>query len=176
MTEPHPHAQGRTPTARHQIHAWAFVAPQAVLIAALVLLPGGQWDVPSWLPSLGRALSLGGILLMIVAALGLGRALTPLPLPNGSGKLRTGGLYRLVRHPIYTGLLAFAVGQAISGGSVLLVGSAVLLIALISVKARWEERRLVETFPEYPNYAAVTPRFIPSPRLFGRGRRASLSA
>ena len=159
------------PTARQRLQAWAFVAPQAVLIAALVFLPGDEWNLPAWLTTLGRVLSLAGIVVMIIGALGLGRALTPLPLPNGAGDLRTGGLYRLVRHPIYTGLLTFAVGQVLSDPSVLRIASAVSLIALITVKARWEERRLVEKFPEYPDYAAVTPRFIPSPRLFSRGQR-----
>lgn len=158
---------------RQRLQAWAFVAAQAVLILALIFLPGGQWALPDWLQTVGRILSLAGIGVMIVGALGLGRALTPLPLPNGAGHLRTGGLYRLVRHPIYTGLLMFAVGQVLSEPSVLRFGSAVLLIALITVKARWEERRLVEEFPEYPDYAALTPRFIPSPRLFLRGRGAS---
>lgn len=160
------------PTARQRLQAWAFVAAQAVLIIALIFLPGGQWALPDWLQVTGRVVSLAGIAVMIVGALGLGRALTPLPLPNGSGDLRTGGLYRLVRHPIYTGLLMFAAGQVLSEPSALRLAAAVLLIALIWVKARWEERRLVEKFPEYSDYVAVTPRFIPSPRLLQRGRRS----
>lgn len=168
--------KGHSPTARQRVQAWAFVAPQAVLITALVFLPGDHGAMPVWLQTVGRVLSLAGIVLMLVGALGLGRALTPLPLPNGAGDLRTGGLYRLVRHPIYTGLLTFAVGQVLSEISILRLASAILLIALITVKARWEERRLTEKFPEYPDYAAVTPRFIPSPRLFLRGRRTSSTA
>jgi protein-S-isoprenylcysteine O-methyltransferase Ste14 len=166
-------SQQGAPTARQRLQAWAFVAAQAVLIVALILLPGGQWVLPDWLQTVGRILGLSGIAVMIVGALGLGRALTPLPLPNGAGDLRTGGLYRLVRHPIYTGLLMFAVGQVLSDPSFLRLTAAVLLIALIAVKARWEERRLAEQFSEYPDYAALTPRFIPSPRLLLRGQRAS---
>ncbi len=48
---------------------------------------------------------------MVVAATALGRGLTAAPLPNSHAELRTGGLYRFVRHPIYSGLLLFAVAR-----------------------------------------------------------------
>ena len=89
-----------------------------------------------------------GILLMVVAAASLGRGLTAVPLPNARAVLRTGGLYRFVRHPIYTGLL---------------------LVVLINAKARWEERHLAERFPGYRAYCARTLRFVPG---FGRKAKA----
>ena len=36
-----------------------------------------------------------------------------------------------------------------------------LLVALLTIKARWEERRLVARFTGYAAYAALTPRFVP---------------
>ena len=42
---------------------------------------------------------------MVIGATGLGRGLTATPLPNAHAQLRTGGLYRYARHPIYSGLL-----------------------------------------------------------------------
>ncbi len=105
-----------------------------------------------------------GLLVMVVAGLGLGRGLTAAPLPNEHAQLRTGGLYRFVRHPIYTGLLAFAAGEAARSGSWVVAGCALALVVLIGFKARWEEQRLAERFADYPAYAARTPRFVPFSR------------
>jgi len=154
----------------HRRTAWVLVAAQFALIGIIVLLPDRtDWPVPSGLLLVGTVGSWAGIAVMIVASLGLGRGLTAAPLPNTHAKLRTGGLYRLVRHPIYTGLLLFTLAQVAASGSVLVALAGLLLVVLINVKARWEEARLAERFVEYPDYARRTPRFVPS--LMPRGNR-----
>lgn len=141
---------------------WVFVAAQVVLLLALVLVPSGSaWSLPSWLATLAGLLVIGGLVVVVLAALSLGRALTPTPVPNGRGELRTGGLYRFVRHPIYTGVLAVVLGLTLRARSWLGLLVGVLTIAFFTVKARWEEARLAETFAGYVAYAAVTPRFVP---------------
>jgi len=152
----------------HEFHpgqrrtAWLLVAAQFALIAVIVLSPDrADWPVPSWLLHVGTVGSWAGIAIMVVAGLGLGRGLTAAPLPNSHSKLRTGGLYRLVRHPIYTGLLLFTLAQVATSGSVLVALAGLLLVVLINAKARWEEQRLSERFLEYPGYARRTPRFVP---------------
>jgi protein-S-isoprenylcysteine O-methyltransferase Ste14 len=102
-----------------------------------------------------------GIVLMVVAGTALGRGLTAAPLPNSHAALRSGGLHRVVRHPICTGLLLLAVALTLTSGSLWTLSACVALVALINVKARWEERHLARRFPGYPGYAARTPRFIP---------------
>jgi hypothetical protein len=62
------------------------------------------------------------------------------------------------------GVIALAIGSAIPSGSVAIAAATLALIAWLEIKARWEERRLVDTYPAYAAYAARTPRFIPSPR------------
>ena len=106
---------------------------------------------------------LGGIGLVAVAALRLGPALTPTPVPNERGQLTTDGLYGLVRHPIYTGVLAAVAGVTIRSGNVLVLLVAAVTVAFFTVKARWEEDRLREHYPGYDAYAAATPRFVPRP-------------
>lgn len=110
--------------------------------------------------------------LLIAAALNLGRSLTPLPAPAARGALRTGGLYRLVRHPIYAGLLALLFGGALGARSAVKLGLATALLSLLNRKAAWEEDMLRRRYPEYEEYARRTPRFIPR---FGTitGRRGS---
>lgn len=142
--------------------AWMLVAAQFALIGAVVLLPNGDvWPVPSWLRLVGTVGSWAGIVIMVVAGLALGRGLTAAPLPNAHAKLRTGGLNRFVRHPIYTGLLLFTLAQVAASGSAWVALAGLLLIVLINAKARWEEARLTERFVEYPDYARLTPRFVP---------------
>jgi len=134
--------------------ARALVGAQFALLALIVLLPArSDWPVPAGL----RALTLAG-------ATALGRGLTALPLPNRQAQLRTGGLYRWVRHPIYSGLLLTAGSISAGSGSILRAVAFVLLVALLTIKARWEEARLERRFDGYAEYARRTPRFLPLPR------------
>ncbi len=163
MTEPEPR-----PTPYPASTVWtsrALVTAQFVLLIALVLVPrGGGWVSPIWLRVLAGVAGVAGIVIMLLGGTSLGRGLTAAPLPNGHAQLRTGGLYRWVRHPIYSGLLLMAGAIVVVSGSVtrLLVFAA--LVALINVKARWEERHLMRRFPGYAAYAARTPRFVPGAR------------
>lgn len=138
------------------------VAGQFALLAVIAVLPGGpRWPVPGWLFGLGAVGVLLGAVVMVLAGTALGRGLSAVPIPNEHAELRTGGLYRVVRHPIYAGLL-LAVGSFVvaTGGGWRAVAY-VLLVVLLTVKARWEEVRLARRFAAYPAYAARTPRFVP---------------
>ncbi len=141
---------------------WAFVAGQVVLLVALVLLPGREdWPTPSWVWLVGQVLVIAGFVLMIVASLRLGRGLTATPVPNARGALITGGLYRYVRHPIYTGVLLIVVGLTLRSGSVVTLAVAVVTVVFFDRKARWEEAQLSDRYDGYTEYAARTPRFVP---------------
>jgi protein-S-isoprenylcysteine O-methyltransferase Ste14 len=75
--------------------------------------------------------------------------------------------YRLVRHPMMTGFfIAFLVTPTMTAGHLLF---ALLSGGYIVVAVRLEERDLTEALPEYRDYAAATPRFLPKPT--GRGAR-----
>ena len=146
---------------RHLV-GWSFVAVQAVLLGLLVLLPGrSDWPTPGWLEMAGFVGLLVGLAIIAVAALGLGRSLTPTPVPVGYGSLTTNGLYRLVRHPIYTGVLTIVAALAVRSGSWLSLAVAVVTVVFFNQKAAWEEARLSERYAQYPAYAAATPRFVP---------------
>ena len=71
------------------------------------------------------------------------------------------GPYRLVRHPIYTGLLLAFLGTAIAIGE-LRGALAVVLAALAFVrKLHIEEARMSERFADYARYRAEVPALIP---------------
>ncbi len=146
-----------------RVVAWAFVLVQLILLVAVVLLPAGSdWTAPAWLSNGARVLSLMGLLVIGIGLVNLGRSATPLPIPVRDGELRSNGLYRYVRHPIYSGVMAFAIGSAIPSGSVEVAAAALALVVWLAIKARWEERRLRVRYAGYSAYADRTPRFIPS--------------
>ena len=143
---------------------WIWVAGQAVLLGALILIPGGDdWATPGWLELVAGIAFFGGLAIVGIASLRLGRSLTPTPVPATGGALATGGLYRWVRHPIYTGVILIVVAIAMRSGSLWTVAVAVVTLLFFNAKAGWEERRLADRYPDYPAYAAITPRFVPLP-------------
>lgn len=148
---------------------WLFVGAQAVLLIALLLLPRrADWPTPGWLTAGGYAAIVAGLGLVGAAALRLGPALTPTPVPRETGQLATSGLYRFVRHPIYTGVLLVVVGLTIRSGSWLTLVVAVATFGFFNAKAAWEEVQLTEHYPGYATYAATTPRFTPRVRPWTR--------
>ena len=141
---------------------WAFVAGQAILLVLLIVLPGASdWPSPFALYLIGRVFFFGGLLLIVIASMRLGTSLTPTPVPTSGGQLKTAGLYSLVRHPIYTGVLAVVIGIIIRSRSFLVLVVGVVTIGFFYVKSSWEEGQLRRRYPDYGLYASKTPRFIP---------------
>lgn len=119
---------------------------------------GGSW----WA---GSTVVLLGLLGMFWSAKDLGRALTPMPTPNGAG-LAAGGIYGYVRHPMYSGVIAVALGLAVGSGHAWTYAFTVLLALFFEAKTRVEEGFLERAYPGYAEYAAKTGKFLP-----GLGRR-----
>ena len=114
------------------------------------------------------ALTIAGVALLILAAvvgcagvLGLGRGLTPFPKPSANARLVQRGVYGWMRHPLYTSVMAAALGWVLVWQSWPALLAALGLIAFFDAKARREERWLREQFPEYPEYAKRVRRFVP---------------
>ena len=76
--------------------------------------------------------------------------------------LITTGLYRYIRHPLYSSLIVFALGAFLKNPS--LIGAALVLSAVLGafMTARIEETHNLERFGrEYQEYMERTKRFIP---------------
>ena len=148
--------------------SFVLLSLQAGLAAAL-LMPdrGAHFSVPATLDLLGAALGILGVALAILASLQLGRELTPSPDPKPGGQVHATGSFRLVRHPIYSGLLLATLGGALRSGNFFSIGVAVCIAAFFRVKAGYEERALLELHPEYLDYHLRTPRFVPALRRPG---------
>lgn len=141
-----------------------YVVAQALLV--LFVLIGGVPVIGDPLASvLGPSLLLTGLGVAVVSVNEMGGSLSPWPVPpsNESNKLIKTGLFSKVRHPIYSGLLCFSAGLSISTDSAnRLLLTAILLYAL-DVKSDYEEKKLMEVFPDYAEYQKEVPgKFFPS--------------
>ena len=70
------------------------------------------------------------------------------------------GLYRFIRHPIYSGDLLLLIGLELACNSWLVLG-AVALAPIVMSQAVREESLLRERLPGYPDYCRTTKRFVP---------------
>lgn len=159
-------APDRVPALGRRGEGW--VVAQSVAIVAIVAagVAGPAWPDPAdaFLTVIGVAIGLAGVVLLGAGVAALGSSLSPFPLPPEGANLRDGGAYRLVRHPIYGGLLLLASGWSLNSSPLALLATAILAV-VFEFKARVEESMLTERFPEYPAYRArVRWRFVPGIR------------
>jgi len=138
-----------------------WVTGQVVLIALVVVAAflGAHWPGRPILFGVGVAVAVAGGLTMLWGGRTLGRALTPYPSPRGKHLER--GPYRFIRHPMYGGGIAVAVGFALASSPLALV-PALALLPYFLFKARYEERLLCQADPSYGEYLGrVHKRFFP---------------
>ena len=91
----------------------------------------------------------------------LGRQLTPFPKLAEGGCVKRSGAHRLVRHPMYGGVLLMALVWSLAASPATLAPWAVAA-GFLDAKRRYEEAWLREEHPEYEDYmASVRRRFVP---------------
>lgn len=142
--------------------AFSLVTGQVFLLLVLLILPHGTvWSVNGFVIATAAMFVVGGIALAVRGSTTLGPAMTASPIPRENTPLATDGVYRIVRNPIYTGLMAGGLGLVLVGSSFPHILAWFALVGLLSGKARWEERMLVDEHPAYSEYAARVGRFLP---------------
>ena len=142
---------------------------QGALLAVFAILPVDQLPgfkiestqliYLSWI--IASILSLSGLIFIIKGLIDLGKNLTPLPYPREDGELVKTGIYGIVRHPLYSGLIFAALGWTMFKFSLShLIATAILLI-FFDIKARREETWLSEKYPDYSEYRKQVKKLIP---------------
>lgn len=122
------------------------------------------------MPAFGRGLASAGAWALTAAGIALGlwalSANRPgnfniTPAPRAGGRLVQHGPYRWIRHPMYSAVIAVGAAccwAALSGWA--LIGW-VVLVAVLAVKAKLEERWMSVAHPDYAAYRARTRMFVP---------------
>ncbi len=139
--------------------------PGLLLVTAFVLLRSFKTDSLAVQSPILRVLGviwlLSGLGLAVWARIHLGRNWGMPMSQKDEPELVTSGPYRLVRHPIYSGLLLAILGTALATNLYWLIALGVMGI-YFAYSATVEERLLITSFPvAYPSYRAKTKMLIP---------------
>jgi len=139
------------------IAAWLLISPRLPKVLAYHwLVATSAWQL------VGSVAVLSGIAIAVWARRVLGRNWSGSVTVKQEHELIVAGPYRIVRHPIYTGLLLALAGTALARGNVAGVLAFVIATAALWRKLRLEEQWMRETFGAgYANYAAVVPALVP---------------
>ena len=146
---------------------WLLVFVQVLIFLGFILLP---WREPNALSLiLGLILAIGGIAIAVVTFRSLGDALTATPVPRAGAALRTQGIFGVVRHPIYSGVLLALLGFVIAIGSWWSLAWWLVAVVFFLGKSRWEDSLLRAKHPgEWEIWAQGTPALIPHRRKHAR--------
>jgi protein-S-isoprenylcysteine O-methyltransferase Ste14 len=139
---------------------------QGALMIGFVLLPvyrpvGWVIDSPLFLSlrwGIATVLGLGASILIGKGLLDLGQNLTPLPYPKEDGQLVQSGIYSIVRHPLYTGLIALALSFQVSLSHLL---ATAIVFTFFDAKSRREEAWLTQKYSDYAEYQQQVKKLIP---------------
>jgi protein-S-isoprenylcysteine O-methyltransferase Ste14 len=145
-----------------------WVVAQAVLMTGFVFLPVYRpialslspiWLYSSWV--LAGVLGVGAIAFFIKGILDLGNSLTPLPYPREDGQLVQSGVYAIVRHPLYSGVILAALGWTIFQFSLPHLIGTFIFVLFFDAKAAREENWLMQKYPNYGEYRQTVKKLIP---------------
>jgi protein-S-isoprenylcysteine O-methyltransferase Ste14 len=83
------------------------------------------------------------------------------PEPKAGARLIQHGIYRSIRHPMYSAFLLLTLAAVAADARAWRVVAWLALAAVLDVKARREEGYLQRAYPEYAEYMRRTQRFVP---------------
>jgi protein-S-isoprenylcysteine O-methyltransferase Ste14 len=149
-----------------------YVVAQFFLMALVVIGPRTLPGLPEQLLPDGDSVPFGrifaglflfglGAILAVAGVVNLGPNLAIVPRPKDDAELVQSGVYRIVRHPIYSGVILGSFGWALLYNGPLTLVYALLLAIVLDVKSRREERWLSEKYPDYAAYRQRVRKLIP---------------
>ena len=139
-----------------------FVGIQLILfVVYLFRFSKIDFRIPGWLQLIGIFFSVAGIIISLASVAALNTNLSAFPTPKKSAELIKSGIYKYIRHPIYSGILFFTFGFSMYSENTLRLIIFFMLLVLFRFKAAYEEKLLLDKFPGYAAYKKVTGMFLP---------------
>lgn len=142
---------------------WVTIA--AGMVAGGTIATNGVWPLPNTrlILDLGIALAIMGFAIRWTAILQLGKMFTVDVAIVSSHTLKTTGLYKVVRHPSYLGLMLIICSIALCQCDVLsLIVTIIPTFLALNYRIKVEEKTLLAEFGEqYEQYKKNTARIIP---------------
>ena len=136
-----------------------------VLLFGRVRMPYGQmrlWSASRISDALGLAIQAIGLAFSVWARRALGKNWAARVTIGAKQELIVAGPYRIVRHPIYSGLLFALIGTAVIAVNLNALAGFLLILVSVVIKLRREESALREHFGEaYADYASQVPALVP---------------
>ncbi len=111
---------------------------------------------------IGAALTVIGLITAVWARINLGSNWSGYVTYKENQELVTTGPYRLIRHPIYTGMILMFTGTVLYSGSLFLILIFLIVSINFIIRTKREEKIMIELFDEkYLDYIKRTKRLIP---------------
>ena len=110
---------------------------------------------------IGIVISSIAIALFISSKVTLGKNYSPCYDQRKPKNIISSGLYKYVRHPIYSSNLLLLLGTFIISGSYLMLINILILSLFYIISAYREEKYLINNFTYYKNYSKNTGMFVP---------------
>jgi protein-S-isoprenylcysteine O-methyltransferase Ste14 len=164
-------SRGAKPTERRESMGSRLLHVVPLLLAVALLwpdrVPGAVLNEPlfpwtPWVFWVAAFVTAAGLLFTVWARVHLGRNWSGTVTIKQGHELVTDGPYALVRHPIYTGLLAAFIGSALARGDWRGVLAVLIAWAALWRKLRLEERWMAERFGDrYLAYRERVPALVP---------------
>src|SRR5579862_2412806 len=152
--------RGRVPWSR-ELRIRAVIAVVVILLIRVGAFRGHGLNADAWRAGVGLVLFALGLGLAVWARIHIGRNWGTPMTQKETPELVTSGPYRLVRHPIYSGILAAGAGTAVALSWVWLTAVALAGVYFL-YSATVEERYMAEQFPDrYPAYKHSTKMLVP---------------
>jgi len=144
---------------------WAIFGGWTVLliVAGLDAVRFGWSWMPLWLEIAGALALVFAIYVFHIVMLENSYASPVVKIDTERGhRVVSTGPYAWVRHPMYAGAIFYFLGTALLLGSWYAFAIGIVLIAIIALRAMWEEETLKAELPGYADYASrVTYRLVP---------------
>ena len=140
----------------------------ALWLSPLVYLINPAWmnwskiGLPEWTRWLGAGVGIFCVMGIYWLFSSIQTGITPVSATRKNQKLATHGIYKYIRHPLYTIGSSFFISIGVMADNWLIIGLGIFAFLLMAIRTPKEEENLIAKFgDEYREYMKQTGKFLP---------------